>query len=112
MGMAIQAAVHGQGIALTSVVSAMDEIRAGRLFAPFGTTGVFKTKYGYDLVYSAALEAVQPSRGFPSVDQSRSGKDQTSHREKNFADRWVSRLSKLAEMPFAARDGADAPDLS
>ena len=64
IGMALQAAVASQGVALTSVVCAIDEISAGKLVAPFGATGVAKTDYGFDLVFSAALAETRPVAAF------------------------------------------------
>jgi LysR family glycine cleavage system transcriptional activator len=64
IGMALQAAVASQGVALTSVVCAIDDISAGRLVAPFGATGVAKTDYGFDLVFSAALAETRPVAAF------------------------------------------------
>ncbi len=62
--MALQAAVEGQGVALTSVVCAIDDISAGRLVAPFGANGVVPIDYGFDLVFSAALAETRPVAAF------------------------------------------------
>ena len=62
--MTLQAAVEGQGVALTSVVCAIDDILSGRLVAPFGSTGVVKTDYAFDLVFSAALAETRPLATF------------------------------------------------
>ena len=64
IGMALQAAVESQGVALTSVVCAIDDIRTGRLVAPFGANGVTRTDYGYYLVFSAALAETRPVAAF------------------------------------------------
>ncbi len=64
IGMALQAAVEGQGVALTSVVCAIDDISAGRLVAPFGANGVVQTDYAFDLVFSAALAETRPVAAF------------------------------------------------
>jgi LysR family glycine cleavage system transcriptional activator len=64
IGMALQAAVESQGVALSSVVCAIDDIRAGRLVAPFGANGVVQIDYGFDLVFSAALAETRPVAAF------------------------------------------------
>ena len=64
IGMALQAAVAGQGVALSSAVCAIDDIRTGRLVAPFGATGAVQTDYGYYLVFSAALAEARPVAAF------------------------------------------------
>jgi LysR family glycine cleavage system transcriptional activator len=64
IGMALQAAVESQGVALNSAVCAIDDIRAGRLVAPFGANGVTQTSYGYHLVFSAALAETRPVAAF------------------------------------------------
>lgn len=64
IGMALQAAVEGQGVALTSVVCAIDDISAGRLVAPFGANGVVQTDCAFDLVFSAALAETRPVAAF------------------------------------------------
>jgi LysR family glycine cleavage system transcriptional activator len=62
--MALQAAVEGQGVALSSLVCAIDDIGAGRLVAPFGPTGAVKTDYAFDLVFSPALAETGPVAAF------------------------------------------------
>ncbi len=64
IGMALQAAAEGQGVALNSAVCAIDDISAGRLVAPFGANGVTQTDYGYYLVFSAALAETRPVAAF------------------------------------------------
>ena len=64
IGLALQAAVEGQGIALTSVVCAIDDISAGRLVAPFGAKGTVPIDYAFDLVFSAALAETRPVAAF------------------------------------------------
>lgn len=64
IGMGLQAAVAGQGVALSSAICAIDDIRAGRLVAPFGATGAVQTDYGYYLVFSAALAETRPVAAF------------------------------------------------
>jgi LysR family glycine cleavage system transcriptional activator len=64
IGMALQAAVEGQGVALSSVVCAIDDIIAGRLVAPFGANGVVQVDYAFDLVFSAALAKTRPVAAF------------------------------------------------
>jgi LysR family transcriptional regulator, glycine cleavage system transcriptional activator len=64
IGMALQAAVEGQGVALSSVVCAIDDISAGRLVAPFGADGVVQVDYAFDLVFSAALAETRPVAAF------------------------------------------------
>jgi len=64
IGMALHAAVEGQGVALSSVVCAIDDICAGRLVAPFGTNGVVQTDYAFDLVFSTALAETRPVAAF------------------------------------------------
>ena len=64
IGMTLQAAVEGQGVALSSIVCAVNDIRAGRLVAPFGAAGVVKTDYTFDLVFSAALAETRPVATF------------------------------------------------
>ena len=53
-GMALQAAVEGQGVALCGITYSLDEILAGHLLAPFGTSCAIKTRYTFDLVYAPA----------------------------------------------------------
>jgi LysR family glycine cleavage system transcriptional activator len=60
IGMTLQAAVEGQGVALSSIVCAIDDIRAGKLVAPFGAAGIVKINYAFDLVFSAALAETRP----------------------------------------------------
>jgi LysR family glycine cleavage system transcriptional activator len=50
-GMALQAAVEGQGVALCGISFALDEISVGKLVAPFDTNCAIKTDNNYDLVY-------------------------------------------------------------
>jgi LysR family transcriptional regulator, glycine cleavage system transcriptional activator len=45
MSMALQAAVQGQGVALTTLAIAADELASGRLIAPFTTS--LQTPFGY-----------------------------------------------------------------
>ena len=53
-GMALQAAVEGQGLALCGISYALYEILGGRLLAPFGTGCSIKTRYAYDMVHAPA----------------------------------------------------------
>jgi len=65
MSMAIHAAAQGQGVALTSLAIAADEIAAGRLIAPF-TTSVH-TPFGYYFLCrpdQAASPRIAALRGF------------------------------------------------
>ena len=62
--MALQAAVEGQGVALTSVVCAINDIHAGKLVVPFGAAGIVQIDYGFDLVFSAALAETRPVAAF------------------------------------------------
>jgi LysR family glycine cleavage system transcriptional activator len=64
IGMTLQAAIEDQGVALSSVVCAIDDIRDGRLVAPFGAAGVVRTDFAFDLVYSAALAETRPVAAF------------------------------------------------
>lgn len=51
---ALQAAIEGQGVALCGITYALEDMVAGKLYAPFGTGCAFETRYGYDMVYSPA----------------------------------------------------------
>lgn len=51
---ALQAAIEGQGIVLSGISYALDDILAGRLCAPFGMSCAVKTRYAYDAVYVPA----------------------------------------------------------
>jgi LysR family glycine cleavage system transcriptional activator len=64
IAMALQAAAGSHGVALTGLFCAVDDILAGRLVAPFGPEGAVKTRYGYDLVFTAALSETRPVAAF------------------------------------------------
>ena len=51
-GMAIQAAVNGQGVGLCNLTAVIDDLVAGRLVAPLGPGGMVKTHYDYRIVHS------------------------------------------------------------
>lgn len=53
-GLALQAAVEGQGIALCGITYALDEVLAGRLCIPFGARSAIQTDFGYDLVFRSS----------------------------------------------------------
>ncbi len=63
-GMALQAAVEGQGVALCGITYALDEILAGKLLAPFGTDCAVGTRYAYDMVHAPARAENRPLMAF------------------------------------------------
>lgn len=64
IALVLRAVTEGQGVALCGVVSAIDDIWAGRLVAPFGGLGAVQTQFGYDLLYSAAVGQSRPVSAF------------------------------------------------
>lgn len=54
--LAIQAAINGQGVALSSTALVEDDLRAGRLVRPFGDQFSTQLERGYFLVYLSELE--------------------------------------------------------
>lgn len=76
IAMALEAAAGGQGVALTGVFCAVDDILAGKLVVPFGGTGAVKTSYGYDLAFSPALAETRPLTAFRAWAKSEARKTQ------------------------------------
>jgi LysR family glycine cleavage system transcriptional activator len=61
---ALQAACEGQGIALCGISYALEDILAGRLYAPFGTECAVRTEYAYDMVYTPVRAEHPPVLAF------------------------------------------------
>lgn len=68
--MVLQAAIHGQGVALANNVMAQSEIEAGRLVCPFND--VLVSKNAFYLVCHDSQAELGNSR-FPTVDSGESG---------------------------------------
>ena len=64
IALVLRAVAEGQGVALCGVVSAIDDIRAGRLVAPLGGFGAVRSDFGYDLLCSAAVAQSRPVSAF------------------------------------------------
>jgi LysR family transcriptional regulator, glycine cleavage system transcriptional activator len=75
MSMAIHAAAQGQGVALSSVATAADELAAGRLIVPFSTS--VRTPFGYYFACRPAQSAsprIQALRDFLVAEATMSAK--------------------------------------
>lgn len=66
LALVLRAVVEGQGVALSGLISAIDDLQTGKLVVPLGETGAVKTQFGYDLICSAAIAESRPVAAFRS----------------------------------------------
>ncbi len=62
--MAIQAALDGQGVALSGLIIVIDDLLAGRLVAPLGPSSALKAPYAYRVVMAQARRKIVVQSSF------------------------------------------------
>lgn len=62
--MAVQAALDGQGVALSGLVLVIDDLLSGRLVAPLGPTSALRAPYAYRMVIAPARHATSVQSTF------------------------------------------------